>query len=225
MLIKSMRLLIERFTTTGVARAARQLWLELKIQSLHRRAWRSARKYKGVSGLRLNIGCGPNCKKGWVNIDLSWQADLQLDLREALPFEDNSVAEIYSEHFLEHLEYPSEVRRFLQESWRVLQPGGVFSVGVPDCEWPVKSYAAGDDEWFAVSRKLWHPAWCNTRMHNLNYLFRQTGDHKYAYDFETLSQVLEQAGFTQITRRAYNPGQDSPERQWATLYVDACKPA
>lgn len=224
MLVKAVRSIIDRNTTGGVARAIRQVWLELKIQQLHRQALKRAGKYKEASGLRLNIGCGPNYKDGWVNIDLAEQADLQLDLREPLPFADNSVAIVYSEHFLEHLEYPAEVGRFLLESIRVLQPGGVFSVGVPDCEWPINSYAQGDDVWFETSRKRWHPAWCDTRMHNLNYLFRQSGDHKYAYDFETLSKVLEAAGFIGIERRQFDASTDSPNRQWATLYMLAHKP-
>jgi hypothetical protein len=45
-----------------------------------------------------NLGSGFHPKIDWVNVDLIDEADLQLDLRERLPFDDGSVSDIYSEH-------------------------------------------------------------------------------------------------------------------------------
>jgi SAM-dependent methyltransferase len=90
--------------------------------------------------MKLNIGCGPNRKKGWDNIDLLPDVDLSLDMREAMPFSENSATIIYSEHFFEHLDYPEPAKRFLKECHRILRPGGIFSVGVPDTEWPLLAY-------------------------------------------------------------------------------------
>ena len=54
---------------------------EIRIMNTHRKSVRKARRLC-ASGLRLNCGCGPNVKEGWINIDLfSPRADLQLDLR------------------------------------------------------------------------------------------------------------------------------------------------
>jgi hypothetical protein len=68
-------------------------------------------------------------------------------------------------------------------------------------------------------------------MHNLNYHFRQGREHKYAYDLETLKQILEEAGFVSVERRPLDPEFDSPDRMvdslpWKTpgLYVNALKP-
>ena len=72
---------------------------------------RKARRYSNATGLQLHFGCGANVKPGFVNIDLSNAADLTLDLREQLPFADGSCSLVYSEHFLEHIEYPNVVRR------------------------------------------------------------------------------------------------------------------
>jgi predicted SAM-dependent methyltransferase len=129
--------------TASFRRALRDLTREFRIQRLHRAALKRVRRYSGNS-LRLNVGCGKNFKQGWINIDLGKEADLQLDVREPLPFADESVSTVYSEHFFEHLEYPDEARHFLKESLRVLQPGGRFSVGVPDTEWLVTAYAGED---------------------------------------------------------------------------------
>jgi len=195
---------------------------EFRIQKLHRAALKQVHRYSG-SELKLHLGCGRNRKAGWVNIDLSDEADLHLDLREPLPFAENSASMIYSEHFLEHLEYPDQALNFLKGSLRVLRPGGLFSVGVPDTEGPLKSYASGDDGYFLDVREHWHPAWCNTRMHNLNYHFRQKGQHKYAYDYETLARVLDEAGFVSVARRPFKPDLDDARRGPGTIYVDAHK--
>ena len=63
------------------------------------------KKFISLSTIKLNLGCGPNLKKGFINIDLSKKANLRLDLRKPLPFKGNTVDYIYSEHFFEHLSY------------------------------------------------------------------------------------------------------------------------
>jgi predicted SAM-dependent methyltransferase len=210
--------------SAGFRRALRDLKREYRIQRLHRAALKRAPRFNGNS-LRLNVGCGKNIKPGWINIDLSKEADLQLDVREPLPFAGASASIVYSEHFFEHLEYPDQALHFVKESLRVLQPGGRFSVGVPDTEWPVSSYAGENQEYFRIAREQWHPAWCDTRMHNLNYHFRQGTKHKYAYDFETLERILSRAGFVSVARRSFDPALDDEKRKLGTLYVDARKPS
>ncbi len=219
--------MFRKLLSTGVRQASRNLIRELRLSVHHRRSARRARKYWGHAPLQLHLGCGKVLKPGWVNIDLgSSVADLRLDLREPLPFPDDSVSIIYSEHFFEHLGYPDEARHFLRESIRVLRPGGLFDVGVPDTEWPITAYTNDDRQYFQFVRDRWHPEWCNLRMHNINFHFRQDGEHQYAYDFETLAAVLEGAGFTAIHRREFNPEQDSDpySRGKGTLYVTAIKP-
>lgn len=189
--------------------------------------WRSVRRMRALPAteLRLNCGCGGDRKPGWINIDAeSKVADLRLDLRRRMPFADNSVSMIYSEHFFEHLEYPDEAMLFLGESLRVLKPGGRFRVGVPDTEWPLRDYAAGEDSYFKLAREMWHPQWCDTRMHHINYHFRQGKHHKYAYDEETLAKVLTDAGFVSAARSDFDPEFDTEHRRIGTLYLDAFKP-
>lgn len=216
--------IIKAKTTAGFRRAFRDLAEEFHIQRIHHASLRRASR-STAGNLKLNVGCGPNLKKGWINIDVLPSSDLRLDLREPLPFAAESVAIVYSEHYFEHLEYPDQAINFLQESIRILQPGGLFSVGVPDTEWPIRSYVNEDQTYFRFARQHWHPDWCNTRMHSLNYHFRQGREHKYAYDFETLAQVLGEAGFVSVVRRPFDPSLDDERRERGTLYVDASKPS
>ena len=206
-------------------KATSTLAIEIRLGLVHLRGRFKARKFNGQTGLKLHIGCGPKLKNGWVNIDLGGRADINLDARRRLPFADGCCAIVYSEHFLEHLDYPAESKSFLNECHRVLQPGGVFSAGVPDTEWPLKAYWEGiTSEYFKHAKQIWHPKWCVTRMEHINYHFRQGCEHRFAYDFETLKYVLEKAGFVQVRRRDFDPRLDSKDRELGTLYVEGLKP-
>jgi predicted SAM-dependent methyltransferase len=208
-------------------KAIRLLGKELISYRHHRAGARKARTYADKKGLKLNIGCGPHRKEGWVNIDLSPQADLSLDMRERIPLPNGSTMIIYSEHFLEHLDYPDDAKHFLQECFRLLEPHGLFRVGVPDTRWPLLDYAGlGDGRWLKANEtERWHARWCKTPMDHINYHFRQDADHRYAYDFETLESVLKEAGFVEIDQREFDPALDSRSRELGTLYVSARKPA
>ena len=71
-------------------------------------------------GWRLNLGCGEIRKEGFIGLDKvkTDQVDLLCDLSVSLPFHDSCVEEVYSNHFLEHLE-SDELRRLLNELVRV----------------------------------------------------------------------------------------------------------
>jgi predicted SAM-dependent methyltransferase len=186
--------------------------------------------------LRLHLASGFHAKPGWVNIDLIEGADLQLDLRQPLPFPDGSASQIYSEHFFEHLSYtgfadslareietadsPSPALSLLRECRRVLAPGGRLDIVVPDAERTLHDYVARDPSLFGP---WWGPSWCDTPMHRVNYVFRQGHEHQYAYDYETLSRVLEQEGFTEVRRRERDPELDY-HNAVRSLFVCARKP-
>src|SRR5581483_4483365 len=64
-----------------------------------------------------------------------------VDLRKGVPFPDASFDVVYHSNFLEHLERP-DARRFLAECRRVLRPGGITRVVVPDLEEKARAYLA-----------------------------------------------------------------------------------
>lgn len=68
----------------------------------------------------INVGCGRKKIKGFLNIDISSDVkpDMIIDITEGLPFEDNSVAVIYSNHFLEHIT-KDKLKFVLEEFYRV----------------------------------------------------------------------------------------------------------
>ena len=131
---------------------------------------------------------------------------------------------MYSEHVFEHFEFSSEVPNFLSQSLRVLQPGGLFDVGVPDSEWPLQAYGHPAHEYWRFVESGCHPKWCETQLDHINYHFRQNGEHLYAWDEETLSRTLNKSGFTAVQRRDFDPALDTESRKTGTLYMRATKP-
>jgi predicted SAM-dependent methyltransferase len=216
---------IESWQSAGVRRALVLLRREASIAEIHGRGVARARAFADASDLRLNLGCGPNYKPGWVNIDLiNRRADLALDLREEWPFAPGVVAILYAEHFFEHLDHPGDTAHFLKEAMRVLRPGGLLSIGVPDTAWVLRAYHDESDDYWSLVRENWHPPTCLTRIDHINYHFRQDGEHRYAWDAETLVSVIASAGFYNVRQRQYDVTVDSPERKLGTVYVDAQKP-
>lgn len=80
---------------------------------------------------KLNLGCGFEYLKGYVNCDLrtNLKADKHFNLNEfPYPFADNSVDEILLSHVLEHLDDPIKI---LKECYRILKTGGKLDIRVP----------------------------------------------------------------------------------------------
>ena len=214
-----------RERTAGLEATIRQLRFELDAERLHRKGTAQARHYAGESGHKLHLGCGGFPKEGWVNADLVPQADLLLDLRLPNPLPDGSCSLIYSEHFFEHVAYPGNARELLADYLRLLEPGGKVSFSVPDGEMALKAYAEGEEEFFRITKERWHPKWAETRMAQINYMWRQDGEHLFIYDEETLVAELERAGFVEARRREFDPELDREERRWGSLLVEGVKPS
>ena len=166
--------------------------------------------------LNLHIGCGKGLLPGWGNIDIH-PAPLSMNVLRGLPFGAGSVRHVFVSHFLEHLFFPRDVTPFLAELRRVLAPGGIVRIVVPDIEQCIEAYDANDPAFFASRRETWE-WWPEnpTRLEDFlayagagpepAYLFES---HKYGYDFETLRRVLEDAGFVG-TKRSTFMGSEHP---------------
>ncbi len=89
----------------------------------------------------LNLGCGYNYHPDWTNVDFIQTGEnvIQFDLTKGIPFEDNLFDVVYHSHLLEH--FPKRFAPvFIKECYRVLKPGGVIRVVVPDLEQIAKLY-------------------------------------------------------------------------------------
>lgn len=111
---------------------------------------------------KLDLGCGKNKREGFTGVDNhSFEGvDQVVDLRQPWPWADNSVEEVHSSHFVEHLTAQERIH-FVNELYRVLIPGGKCLIITPHWasnraygdlthQWPPVS-----EMWFAYLSKPW----------------------------------------------------------------------
>src|SRR5262249_42023603 len=99
----------ERMSPFLPRRLSQELKREFKIAVLRLRYARCTRAHLSkMKVCRVNVGCGRRPVNGWINLDLFRSQEVYFwDCRYGLPFHDDSVAAIYSEHAFEHFEVES----------------------------------------------------------------------------------------------------------------------
>jgi predicted SAM-dependent methyltransferase len=149
-----------------------------------------------VAAVRLNVGAGDYPLWGWTNIDeLSGHGVDVVAHVPPLPYDDESVEELYAGHFLEHLER-AEADEFLRECHRVLVPGGRLGLVVPDTAEVMRRYVLGEPA------PMEFPAGVHRDLRDLDQLCdaivfstAQPSHHQWAYDMLTLRRLGEKFGF------------------------------
>ncbi len=130
--------------------------------------------------IRLDLGCGPGKKVGFIGVDsIAFPGvDKVVNLAEPIyvpmpkefehladcferkiagykpwPWRDNSVEEAHSSHCVEHFARKERIH-FFNELYRVLKPGGKCTVIVP--HWAsCRAYGDMTHEWPAVAEFFW----------------------------------------------------------------------
>lgn len=116
-----------------------------------------------------------------------------LDLTRPFPFRDASIDAVLASHVLEHLTV-AEAGACVGEIQRVLKPGGILRVAVPDLDAVVASYDPADPDAFLYGL--------------LQGRERSTSRHRHWWNYNETSMraLLERAGFATIDRRGYREG-------------------
>jgi len=184
----------------------------------------------------LHVGCGEVLIPGAINTDVFWnrRADFGIDLRFPLPFPDQTFQSVYAHHVVEHLEYADALSLF-REVFRILQPGGVFRVVVPDVSKFIMAYAGSPLESNAVAEL--YPSWFRdpewrTAMEVVDRVVRDSyfNPHRSCWDFPTMETRLAQAGFSfsEVSRCGVSlcpflVGRDAESWASHSLYVEAVR--
>lgn len=141
---------------------------------------------------RLHIG-GEEAKEGWriLNVQPGAAVDYVGDMRDLSDFPDACCDELYASHVLEHVSYQGEVHAVLTGFLRILKPGGLLRVSVPDLQMMAMFLSNPDLE-------------LDKRLHVMRIVFGgQINDfdyHKVGFDAGILDKFLREAGFSDVER-------------------------
>ena len=116
-----------------------------------------------------------------------------LDLTQPLPYPDASFAAVHGSHVLEHLT-PAEAEALLGEVRRVLRPGGVIRIAVPDLDRVIAEYDPAEPDEFLFG--MWQGRERSTSRHR----------HWWLYNERSLRDRLIAAGFADVRRCAFREG-------------------
>lgn len=151
---------------------------------------------KNSDGKRLlHLGCGPIDAPGFVNVDANVYPHVHhvVDAYPLALFPSNEFDLVYASHILEHYKR-DVVPHVLKEWFRILKPGGILRLGVPNFETIVDIYQHTKNI-DSVSGPLFGG---QDYQHNFHYV---------AFDMSSLAKLCRQAGFSSI-------------RQWDPARVD-----
>jgi SAM-dependent methyltransferase len=151
-------------------------------------------------GKILDVGCGVGYflriarERGWsvAGVDLDKAAvdiacqhgiDVRWETIEKMPFPDNEFDVVTMFNAIEHLPAP---RIALNEVWRVLRPHGLFVLETPTDDFPLK-----------YPIRLLYRLSGSRITQPIRYLYssKNTGGHVYRFSRETITKILEKAGF------------------------------
>ena len=188
---------------------------------------------------KIQLGCGGNFLDGWLDTDITlYDAKaVYMDLTKPFPIPDASFDRVFSEHAIEHIPYWSG-QAMLQESFRILKPGGRIRISCPNFQFLLDLYQHPTElsqKYMEDTKPTWAPY--VDPIFTINNFVRDWG-HQFIYDESALTNSLLAAGFTNVTSHSITESADSlfvnleaPWRmapgylQLETMTLEADKPA
>lgn len=159
-----------------------------------------------VSVSAVNLCSGPQAVPGYFSVDLVG-ANLNVDLEESLlPFANDSIDRVVC---MSAINYFTRERGELivADIYRILKPGGIFRMGVQDLNEIAKRYVQRDKKFFFQQlngRDRFEGVTYADKFNAWFYGYRSNNATcKYMYDYETLTLICENVGFSTIERKNF----------------------
>jgi predicted SAM-dependent methyltransferase len=195
-----------RETTKGLLRPLLAFGAVRRLRKViwEKQAQKAIAAYLASHAVRsLQIGCGFSILPGWLNMDLypDGTSSSFLDATTPFPMADDCFDFIFSEHMIEHLAY-AKARVMLQESFRVLKPGGVIRIGTPDLQklaaLCLRAPSEVECSWMQWQKELFGPDMPSCLAGHVVNNYLRAWQHTFIYDPETMREALHLAGFIDI---------------------------
>ena len=175
---------------------------------------------------RLNWGCGEWVQADWINADIKADAGVDIvgDIRDGLPLETDSLDYAVSIHSLPEIPF-TELVPALVELRRVLKPGGVLRIALPDLDKGIDAYQRNDPSYFRVPDK-------DAKSVGAKFVTQMVwyGYSRSLFTHEFAQELLEKAGFSKVEHVTFgktaSPFPDIVEldnREQESLFVEAIK--
>ena len=163
--------------------------------------------------LKLNLGSRDRHIPGFKSIDINSEfAEQRASISDLWMYKTGSVSEIYCSHALEHLPHKYTLDT-LKEWHRLLKPGGILYVAVPDFERTVELYLKTKAEGIGLTD------WA------VNFLWGDQGYkeafHYAGFDFLRLRKLLFAAGFSEASQVEFFPIGDPKDCSHLRSTIDA----
>ena len=175
---------------------------------------------------RLNWGCGAVGEPGWINSDIKDGRSIQIscDIREGLPLDSDSMDYVVSIHALPEIHFNDQLT-VLRELHRVIKPGGVLRLALPDIDRSIDAYRRRDSSFFLVPDEDAASVGGKFIVQLVWYGYSKTF---FTSDF--IEELLFKAGFGRVEHVAYQVTASEFEgiteldnRQDESLFVEAYK--
>ena len=159
--------------------------------------------------MKLHLGCGPRYIPGFVHVDLLRAPHVDIvGPVEKLPLADGEATLIYASHVLEHFGR-REYQAVLAEWFRVLAPGGVLRLAVPD---------------FAACAAIYYESGLIDGLSGLVGLIvggqRDGNDyHKMVFDEAFLTRELLDTGFSTVRRWDWQTTEHAGVDDYSQAYI------
>ena len=137
---------------------------------------------------KVQLGAGNTNSEDYINTDFYQMenTDLQLNLSEKFPFDDNTIEEFYSHHVLEHI-YITNIDLLFKEIYRCLNTNGRFISVLPDFEKAALQFIKGENLYNSTG-SIWG---CAT----LGWKPKEAHQHVYGWTKNSLTNKLKEHNF------------------------------
>tara|TARA_Y100000310_G_C20641944_1_gene794454 strand:+ start:798 stop:1508 length:711 start_codon:yes stop_codon:yes gene_type:complete len=174
------------------------IFISKRLLNLHNRLMAGGRikKYfKTNNIIKVQLGCGNDILNGFLNTDLL--GEIPIDITKKLPFPNNSVNLIYSNHTVEHI-YHKQFKHFLKESHRVLKPGGIHIILTPSIEKLTKSVYHDPLAKKKIMEIHTHKGEEVDSATLINRITHMRYMHKFLYDFECINRLAKKYKYHRV---------------------------